>query len=162
MSAVERLALYEPLVMAALDPEDSDDSRQREWGRALVQRASEAVGTDGFESAIAGFIETWSEVAWMDMPAPARQSIMRDGAGLVAELLAAGNGDQFITKDLLRLKMPVLLLGGDRSPALAGRILDRLEQRLPNPERYCFGGLGHMGPVMASAVVADKLRAFFG
>jgi hypothetical protein len=55
-----------------------------------------------------------------------------------------------------------MVAGGDHLPALAGRALDSLEQGLPNIERYWLGGLGHMGPVMASAVVANKLRTFLG
>jgi len=110
---------------------------------------------------LAGFIEPWNEVAWVGMPASARQWIIRDGSRLAAEMLAV-NGDQLIAKELLGLKMPVMLLGGDYLTAPAGRILDRLEQRFPNSERHCLGGLGHMGPVMVSAVVAAKLRAFLG
>ena len=55
-----------------------------------------------------------------------------------------------------------MVVGGDRLPGLAGRALDSIERGLPNIERYWLGGLGHMGPVMASAVVANKLRTFLG
>jgi hypothetical protein len=55
-----------------------------------------------------------------------------------------------------------MVVGGDRLPGLAGRALDSIERGLPNIERYWLGGLGHMGPVMASAVGANKLRAFMG
>jgi pimeloyl-ACP methyl ester carboxylesterase len=156
---VNRLMLYEPMVMRALNPRDTADTREREWDRVLVRAVGEAVGTDGYEVATAAFIEAWNETAWADMPAGARAAILRDGAGLAAEMRAV-NDITLPPRSLERLTMPTLLLCGEGSPPLAGRILDRLERRLPNAERITFGGLGHMGPVTAPAIVAEKILTF--
>lgn len=156
---INRLMLYEPMVLRSLNPRDAADTREREWDRALVRAVDKAIGTDGYEAATAAFIEAWNETAWADIPADARAAILRDGEGLAAEMRAV-NETALPPRSLERLTMPALLLGGDGSPALAGRILDRLERRLPNAERITFGGLGHMGPVTAPAIVAEKILKF--
>jgi pimeloyl-ACP methyl ester carboxylesterase len=64
-----------------------------------------------------------------------------------------------------QVSTPVLLLGGDKSPAYLRRGLDALEQVLPNTERLKLAGVGH--DVTGNAdrrgrpqVVADVVRAF--
>jgi pimeloyl-ACP methyl ester carboxylesterase len=158
---IDHLILYEPMVMRALNPRDPGDTREREWDRALVRAVCDAVATDGYEASTAAFIEAWNETAWADMPAGVREAILRDGEGLAAELRAV-NDTAAAPGSLERFTLPTLLLGGDGSPPLAGRILDRLQRRLPNTERVTFEGLGHMGPVMAPSVVAEKLLVFLG
>ena len=156
---VDRLMLYEPMAIRALNPGDPADTREREWDRALVRAVSDAVGTDGYEAATAAFIEAWNDVAWADMPAPLRENILSDAVGLVAEMKAV-NDTTLAQRDLKSLAVPTLLLGGDRSPALASRILDQLERHLPDTQRFRMSDLGHMGPVTASSTVADKLIKF--
>jgi pimeloyl-ACP methyl ester carboxylesterase len=156
---VERLMLFEPMAIRALCPRDPMDVREREWDRTLVRAVGDAVGTDGYETATAAFIEAWNEVAWADIPASVRENILRDAEGLVAEMKAV-NDTPLTQRDLKSLAMPTLLLGGERSPALASRVLDRLERHLPDTRRFRMSDLGHMGPVTASSAVADKLIEF--
>ncbi len=108
---------------------------------------------------MAAFIAAWNETDWADIPQKTRDTILRDGAGLAAEMRAV-NDMPFDAAALNRIRTPTLLLGGGASPPLAGRILDRLERRLPNTERIRLDDLGHMGPVLAPGVVAGKLAAF--
>lgn len=156
---VDRLMLYEPMVMQALDPKDELDMSEREWDRALVRAVAESIGTDDYEAAMAAFIAAWNEIAWDDIPQKTRDTVLRDGAGLAAEMRAV-NDMSFEVAGLNGIKIPTLLLGGMASPPLAGRILDQLERRLPNTQRSRFDGLGHMGPVLAPATIAKKLVAF--
>jgi pimeloyl-ACP methyl ester carboxylesterase len=59
-----------------------------------------------------------------------------------------------------RLELPVLLLGGDRSPRhLAGR-LDALERALPNTRRLLMHGQGHNAERRAPQRVAKAIAAF--
>ena len=157
--SVDRLMLYEPMVMRALDPDDDADMRERDWDRALVRAVTASIGTDDYEPAMAAFIAAWNETDWADIPQKTRDTILRDGAGLAAEMRAV-NDMPFDAAALNRIRTPTLLLGGGASPPLAGRILDRLERRLPNTERIRLDDLGHMGPVLAPGVVAGKLAAF--
>jgi len=145
------------MVMAALDPSDETDMAERAWDRALVQAMEQALGSDAMEAAVAGFIEAWNETLWADMPDAVRASIMRDPEALVAETLAVNIGEQAASA-LDRIKAPVHLIGGAGSPKLAGRILDRMEQRLVDVQRTTLGRLGHMGPVLAAETVAEAIR----
>lgn len=154
--AIDGLVLYEPMVMRALDPDDPADMRERDWDRALVDAVERALGTDREEAAISAFIEAWNEASWQDIPAAARETILKDAPGLARETRAVNDGG-FSSLDLAGLKVPTLLLGGDASPPLAGRILDRLERKLPNRRREILAGLGHMGPVMAPSRVAEAI-----
>lgn len=156
---IDRLILYEPMVMRALDPDDLDDMRERDWDRALVRAVARALGTEREEAAIAAFIEAWNEASWTDIPARTRATILGDGPGLAAEMRAVNEGG-LAPLDLADLEVPSLLLGGDASPALAGRILDRLEKLLPSRVRETLDGLGHMGPVMAPSRVAERVIEF--
>ncbi|MDE0810435.1 MAG: hypothetical protein OSB69_14100 [Alphaproteobacteria bacterium] len=120
---VDRLILYEPMGMRALNPRDDVDTREREWDRTLTRVVGDAVGTEGYEAATAAFIEAWNETAWADMPAGVRAATVRNGAGLSAEIRVE-NDTVWPPRRLDRLMMPALLLVGDGSPPLAGRILD--------------------------------------
>jgi pimeloyl-ACP methyl ester carboxylesterase len=159
MRPIERLMLYEPMVMQVLDPRDGADMREREWDRALVRAVMASIGTDDYEAAIAAFIAAWNEAAWGDIPQKTRDTILRSGEGLAAEMRAV-NDMPFDAAGLSVMRTPTLLLGGGASPPLAGRILDRLERCLPNTKRVRFDGLGHMGPVLAPSLVAEELAAF--
>jgi pimeloyl-ACP methyl ester carboxylesterase len=60
-----------------------------------------------------------------------------------------------------RLDLPVLLLGGDRSPAHLRRRLDALAAVLPRPEEVVvLEGQGHMANLRAPAEVARVIAAF--
>lgn len=156
---IDALILFEPMAMRVLDPDDPIDMRERDWDRALVEAVERALGTGSQEVAIAAFIEAWNEAAWNDIPPRTREAILKDAPGLAREMRAVNEGG-LSPMDLTRLEVPTLLLGGDASPALAGRILDRLERKLPNRQREVIAGLGHMGPVMAPSRVAETIVDF--
>jgi pimeloyl-ACP methyl ester carboxylesterase len=45
--------------------------------------------------------------------------------------------------DVRSVRVPTLLVGGGRSPAVLRRLTDRLEQLLPNAERIEIAGVSH-------------------
>lgn len=47
-------------------------------------------------------------------------------------------------REIRSLDRPVLLVGGERSPALFGRLLDHLETLLPDAERVTISGASHL------------------
>jgi pimeloyl-ACP methyl ester carboxylesterase len=67
-------------------------------------------------------------------------------------------------QDYALLKIPVLLIGGTKSPEFLNTALNGLADALPYPKRIILPGLGHDGPEDDGqpALVADKLRHFFG
>jgi pimeloyl-ACP methyl ester carboxylesterase len=58
------------------------------------------------------------------------------------------------------IEMPVLLLGGEKSPAHLGARLDSLEDTLPTSERVTMKGQGHSANVAAPAEVASTIAEF--
>ncbi|WP_049577773.1 alpha/beta fold hydrolase [Nonomuraea sp. SBT364] len=60
------------------------------------------------------------------------------------------------------IETPVVLLGGDRSPAHLGDRLDALERRLPHPRRVTLRGQGHGAHLRAPAEVARVIETLAG
>ena len=59
-----------------------------------------------------------------------------------------------------RLEVPILLLGGDRSPRHLAERLDALERALPHARRLLLHGQGHNAERRAPARVARAIAAF--
>jgi pimeloyl-ACP methyl ester carboxylesterase len=66
--------------------------------------------------------------------------------------------------DFRSVRIPVLLLGGGKSPVFFRTILDALERTLPRASRKVFAALGHDGPEDDGKpeLVAHQLKDFFG
>ena len=58
------------------------------------------------------------------------------------------------------LRLPVLLMTGDRSTTAAHGVARRLSQVLPTVTRIEFAGLGHMGPITHAQVVNAEIARF--
>jgi pimeloyl-ACP methyl ester carboxylesterase len=59
-----------------------------------------------------------------------------------------------------RIDVPVVLLGGERSPAHLGDRLDALERAMPNTERVRLRRQGHAANSLAPARVAEVITRF--
>jgi len=57
----------------------------------------------------------------------------------------------------MRIDVPVLLLGGDKSPAHLRERLDALRQALPHADRLTMHGQGHNAERTAPARVAEAV-----
>jgi pimeloyl-ACP methyl ester carboxylesterase len=56
-----------------------------------------------------------------------------------------------------KITVPIVLLGGDRSPAHLGERLDALERTLPHAERVVLGRQGHAANVFTPGKLADVI-----
>ena len=152
---IKSLTLYEPvrfrllLDRPALTPLAYDVIRLAR----SVQRLAEPAPAD----AAARFVDYWSgDGAWAQTSPARRQALALRMSKVGAEFTAALE-DSAQEADYARLRMPVRLLGGDRSPAPVRMILERLAHLLPNAERVTLAGLGHMGPVQSPERIALAL-----
>ena len=59
-----------------------------------------------------------------------------------------------------KITVPIVLLGGDRSPAHLGERLDALERVLPHTERVVLHGRGHAANAFAPGKLADVIAGF--
>jgi pimeloyl-ACP methyl ester carboxylesterase len=84
--------------------------------------------------------------AWEKTPEPARQ-VLRDNAWTLAVSEAdTASWPAFSCQDAKRINVPILLLGGDASPATFGATLDKLQSCLTKAERQVVQKSGHAMP----------------
>jgi pimeloyl-ACP methyl ester carboxylesterase len=154
---VARLTLYEPTRFALL----LDDGKPR----GGAGREIHAIGHAAHEHAAAGreaeaaalFVDYWSGPGtWAAMDAGRQQRLAPQMTKVGAEFLAAF-ADPLPLEAWRALEMPVLLLGGERSPAPVRAINVRLASVLPHAASVTLPGVGHMGPMTHAAEVREWL-----
>jgi pimeloyl-ACP methyl ester carboxylesterase len=154
---VARLTLYEPTRFALLL--DAGAARG-DAGREIL-----GIGLAAHERALAGreaeaaelFVDYWSGAgSWAAMDAGRRERLAPQMTKVGAEFLAAFADP--LPLDLWRsLQMPVLLLGGETSPAPVRAINALLASVLPRCASVTLPGVGHMGPMTHPAEVREWL-----
>ena len=150
---VRSVAVYEPVLFALL----RDDGDGVDWrditgaGRRVCALAREGRRLD----AAALFVDYWSGDGTWDALAPSHR--LKVGARMpkVAAEFDALFDDSMGADAYRALRMPVRLVGGERSPRPARRVLQRLAQRLRAVQTLLLPGLGHMGPLESPGRVAD-------
>jgi len=144
---VARLTLYEPTRFALLF----------HAGKTMGEAAREilAIGHGTHERAAAGqeaaaaqvFVDYWSGPGtWDAMDAGRQQRLAVQTPKVGAEFLAAF-ADPLPLEAWRGLEMPVLLLGGETSPAPVRAINALLASVLPRCASVTLPGIGHMGPM---------------
>ena len=154
---VDRLVLYEPIVLALLDPADPDDRAALAWDRACIDDVRAEMYAGRPEAAVRRFVEAYGDTSWAEIPAPARAALVARSGGLLAAAEAT-NAARHAEADVRALTVPTLLLTGSRSPAVLGRMATRLAALLPHCERITIDGAGHMGPITHPGPVAEAIR----
>jgi pimeloyl-ACP methyl ester carboxylesterase len=154
---VARLTLYEPTRFALLL--DAGEPRG-DAGREIL-----AIGHAAHERATAGreaeaaelFVDYWSGAGtWAAMDAGRQARLAPQMTKVGAEFLAAF-ADPLPLEMWRALEMPVLLLGGERSPAPVHAINALLASVLPRAASVTLPGIGHMGPLTHPAEVREWL-----
>jgi pimeloyl-ACP methyl ester carboxylesterase len=154
---VARLTLYEPTRFALL----LDHGKARgDAGREIL-----AIGLAARERAVAGhdaeaaqlFVDYWSGAGtWAAMDA-GRQARLAPQMTKVGEEFLAAFADPLPLEMWRALEMPVLLIGGETSPAPVRAINALLGSVLPRCASVTLPGIGHMGPMTHPAEVREWL-----
>lgn len=138
--AIRSLTMIEPVLFAAA-PDAAQAGRDRAMAALLAQGRA--------EDAARAFIEVWGAVPFDDLPPPRRAAM----AGQIALVAAT---DETLSRDaanilhdggLESIDAPVMIVLGERSPAVVHGIADALAQRLPDVGRAVVPGAGHMLPL---------------
>jgi pimeloyl-ACP methyl ester carboxylesterase len=159
---VGSLTLYEPTTFSLLRGGSADDQALFETIAAVPtdMRKFRKSGSD--DSAMGRFVDFWNGAAvWDRKPAGERATLCRLACKVIADFAmlfdAAWDADAFD-----RLRCPVLILRGDRSPAVAARVAEVLAARVGNARLQTIEGTGHMAPVSnpepIAAAILDHLR----
>jgi pimeloyl-ACP methyl ester carboxylesterase len=153
--AVRSLVLFDPVAFGVLDA--SDTEALADLGRvSFAWEASEA----GRERWVRGFVEYWGgEGAWAALREDARAEFRRV-AWVAREGAKTLTDDRTPASAYRTLDIPVLLLGGERSPVAARRAVERLGEAIPGARVTVIRDAGHMGPLTHTAAVNEAaLRA---
>src|SRR3569623_1235735 len=148
---VRRVAVYDPVAFNVLTADE---------------RAAGFVGVKGTyelpvdEAWLAAFVDWWSGPGERTkLPEPTRAAFRQVGWKMsqeVATLMADRESDY------ARVRAPVLVLGGGRSPEAERMTVARLARVVPGAELHMFDDLGHMGPIVdaerVNAAIALTLR----
>jgi pimeloyl-ACP methyl ester carboxylesterase len=177
---IEKAALYEPPLF--VDDPGKPAALLSKMKSQLERDKTAAVLVTGMKGGqmgppIVNHIPAWMLAPFIGyvMRAEAKQGAggyitMEDLAPTLVQdftVVAASTGD---TEKYRRIGVPVLLLGGNTSPAFLKESLSALEQVLPRAERYEFPSLGHAGswnrdkkrnPTGQPDLVAAKLAEWF-
>jgi len=127
-------------------------------GEALA-RAQAAIAAGKPVTALAIFLrEIVRAPAWMAVVAlsPRIRRMARHQIDDCAAIDQLGNRLDTYAK----ITVPIVLLGGDRSPAHLGERLDALERVLPHTERVVMHRQGHGANALAPGKVADVIAGF--
>jgi pimeloyl-ACP methyl ester carboxylesterase len=99
--------------------------------------------------------------AWRAIPEPTRQSIRDNAWTIPAGFIDAQDWPPFGPEEAKGLHLPVLLVGGARSPARFLAVLDRLESFLPNVMRVSIPDAAHPMSRMNPAAFNSAVLSFF-
>lgn len=156
---VRSLALYEPVAFGVLrDPPDAE-------GLADLRRIGEDPvfvdpDPDDLEPWLRRFVEFWSRPgAWDAMGEGGRAAFAAAGPSLSRGATALVSEPTTAADHAAAVRVPTLLLCGDRSPLVIRRVAAILADRLPSASLEVVAGAGHMGPLTHGAEVQAAILA---
>lgn len=153
---IDRLVVYEPIVVGCLNPDDSQDMACRDWDRGILGQFETLLAAGRAEDAVACFVEAWNEVAWDRLPASARARLVAAAPALAAEV-RAGSHRAMAATDLAAIGAEMLILQGAASPAITQRMTERLHAMVGGSRRIVLADCGHMAPVQQPIRVAAAI-----
>ena len=110
------------------------------------------------ERGVRGFIEAYGEMAWEALPAPARAELVGKADLLLAQARATNAAT--VTAPMLKsVRVPVLVLAGEKSPDVTRRMARRLSGAAGRRATGVLTEAGHMGPIAAAGAVAEQSRS---
>lgn len=157
----DALVLYEPIVLSLLDRRDAEDQTARAWDAEFIREFRRLVASGNAQAGVASFVDAYGDVPWRDLPAPVQIELTARAPRLLAEAEATHTAE-LEAADVAGLQLPVLILQGQRSPPIPGRMAMRLAALLPQAQTATVDGAGHMGPISAAGMVGDEIGAFLG
>ena len=134
---VRRLVLAEPAILSLL-PKAADGNEER---MAQIKHLNERFENGDTEGALEFFIDGVNAPGtWKSRPEPFRQ-IARDNVWTISRQTT--DIESMGVTGVASLKMPVLLIGGEKSPRMFTGILDALNKALPSATRETLPDAGH-------------------
>jgi pimeloyl-ACP methyl ester carboxylesterase len=161
-TSLRSLAVYDPVAFGVLHAShDEAGLGDLEGVCANPVFLDDALG--GSATWFEAFVDYWSGPgSWRALSAAAQASFLRVGRKVYLEarsLLA----DRTPPTAYACITAPILLLGGERSPVAARRIIALLDGALPHARLNVVAGAGHMGPIShapeVNAIIGEHIAA---
>jgi pimeloyl-ACP methyl ester carboxylesterase len=161
-SAVRSLALYDPVAFGVLHA-TGDEQGLRDLDRVAANPVFLDDARGGQEEWFEAFVDYWNGPgSWRALPDAARASFLKVGRKVYGEVRSL-MGDRTPPSAYAPVNVPTLLLGGERSPVAAQRVLVQLAAALPKARIQVIPKAGHMGPLTqageVNALVASHIDA---
>ncbi|NQW09169.1 MAG: alpha/beta hydrolase [Alphaproteobacteria bacterium] len=151
------LTLIEPVAFFLLRDGDAEDSRLLAEIGGLADAVSSGAVTGDFRAPMAGFVDYWSGAGtWASLPEDAKSALV-NRIQTVALNFAATISERTRLSATQTLRVPTLLLQGDRTRPIAKRLIQLLMCSLPNATLKTVPGGGHMAPLTHAAAVAEAI-----
>ena len=152
---VASLSLYEPVAFRMLDDEDAGLAE----ARTLADHVRRLLAAERLHRAAQAFVDFWSgDGGYASLSPRARSGIARKIDKIPLDFQAAWRWRPD-PRDLRSIVAPTLLMAGNRSPAVAQRIVALLAGTLPNCRVASFD-FGHMGPMTDPYLINPWIEAF--
>jgi pimeloyl-ACP methyl ester carboxylesterase len=154
---IASLALYEPSAFHLLRDMGPEGAEALAEIMGVARRVGEGVIAGEYCRAVAGFVDYWNGPgAWQALRPAVQAALTRwvpkaplDFRALIEEPTG--------TRACLALRMPVLILRGERAPPPTRVIAERLSRLLADGRLQVVRGAGHMGPLTHAADVAARM-----
>jgi pimeloyl-ACP methyl ester carboxylesterase len=106
------------------------------------------------------FTDYWSGGSGWRQLNSAQQSTVAERMATVSRHFNALFSADWGPRELQRLRMPVLLIGGALTRQPARRVVELLADALPDARQHWLTRAGHLGPITHAAPVAQLMAGF--
>ena len=154
------LAMLEPIYMHLLSKDRPDMEAEN---RASMAGCNEACGEGRWRDGAKAFMESWGQPGQFDkFPEPAKAAVGEAMKWIYRDFPMAHSyiPGQITHDDLATIKVPTILIQGERTQGSAKAVIREVASVIPRAEQAEIAGAGHLSPVDDPAQVAERLRAF--
>jgi pimeloyl-ACP methyl ester carboxylesterase len=159
---VRSLVLGEPPILALLVGNSPTGTLYAQFQRHLVHHVQPLLRANQLEEGVRAFIDgVIGPGAFDQMPSSVREVTLQNARTLAAEVGLTPERDPFTCDDARRIRVPTLLLRGERSPAFLHRILDELVRCLPQHETVTIPAASHAMHLQNPSAYNEAVLRFF-
>lgn len=160
---VRSLVLYEPTAFSLLRGGDCEDRKLFETVARVPADMTEFRNAGADDRATGRFVDFWHGAPVWDAKPAAERAQLSPLAGKVIEDFRLLFEASWEVSDMRRVQFPVLILRGEKSPPVAGRVAEILAGSIGSARLRTIAGAGHMAPVTGpepiAAAILDHIRA---
>jgi len=155
---VKTLTLYEPSAFFVLRDREGEDRKKFDVIRRLADDMRQYVLEANEARAMAIFVDFWNGAgSWTGMTAE-QQTALSKLSKRVVDNFRVAFAEKCNPAEFSKLRMPVTIIKGDASPAVALRTAEVVAEMIPHTRRVTVRNAGHMAPMNEPKLVASAFR----